>query len=146
MARVWVLYASNEQRREVDRLLAALFLRASWKPQPFQPSGSQSFFEVSLEASEIAAGLARTGVVFEVEAEDERFLHHPGLGLKRQQLDAAGEVVVRFGQLRRELAESAGNHQEFQRRLRLLEGQPWLDLMEPYRLSLLRSDQMPKAV
>lgn len=146
MARVWVLYASNEQKREVDRLLASLFLRASWKPQPFQPSGSQAFFEASVDPSEIAVKLARISVVFEVEAEDERYLHHPGLGLKRQQLDAAGEVVVRFGQLQRELVESAGNHQEFQRRLRLLEGQPWLDLLEPYRLSLLRSDQMPKAV
>lgn len=145
MARVWVLYASNEQRREVDELLADS-LRPIWKPQPFQPKGLQARFQLDAEAADITSQLAKTGCVFEVEGDSERFLHHPGLGIKRQQLDEAGEVLIRFGQLQKELGESNGNFQELQRRLRLLEGQPWLDLLEPYRLSIVRHNAMPKAV
>lgn len=146
MARVWVLLASGEQRREVDLLLASMSLRAIWKTQPFTPMGFQTIFKLDSEPADLAAALARTGCVFEIEADFERFLHHPGLGLKRQQLDEAGEVVIRIGQLEKELQESNGNQKEFQRRLRMLEGLPWLDLIEPYRLSLMRNHPMPKAV
>lgn len=145
MARVWVLYASNEQRREVDQLLADS-LRATWKPQPYQPNGHQTSFELDTEAAQISSQLARIGCMFEVEGDGERYLHHPGLGIKRQQLDEAGEVLIRFGQLQKELGECGGNFQELLRRLRLIEGQPWLDLLEPYRLSQVRYAAMPKAV
>ena len=145
MARVWVLYASSEQKSEVNQLLTGS-LRLTWKPQPYQPLGHQTSFELDVDGAEIASRLARIGCIFEVEGESERFLHHPGLGIKRQQLDEAGEVVIRFGQLQKELGESNGNLQELQRRLRLLEGQAWLDLLEPYRLAMVRYSPMPKAV
>ena len=145
MARLWVLSASKAQRREVDRLFASSFA-ALWRPQPHQPNTFQLVVDVSSDASRSASALSRIGIPFELEAAGERFLYHPGLGLKRQQLDEAGEVVLRTGFIRQQLIDSSGNTAEFERRLRLAEGQAWLDLLEPYRLALLRHDAMPRAV
>ncbi len=145
MARLWVLCASKAQRREIDKLFAAS-LAALWRPQPQQPNTFQLVATVTTEASQCAAALAQIAVPFEIEAPGERFLYHPGLGIKRQQLDEAGEVVFRAGFLKQQLLESGGNAAEFERRLRLAEGQAWLDILEPYRLALLRYDAMPRAV
>ena len=145
MARLWVLCASKAQRREVDRLFASSFA-ALWRPQPHQPNTFQLVVELSSDASESASALSRIGIPFEIEAAGERFLYHPGLGIKRQELDEAGEVVFRAGFIRQQLFESNGNAAEFERRLRVAEGQAWLDVLEPYRLALLRYDAMPRAV
>jgi hypothetical protein len=141
-----VLSASVSQRREVERLFAKPVAPLSWVPQPHQPRTYQVQLHTQHEPSKLASELARIGVPFEIEGDFERFLHHPGLGIKRQQLDEAGEVVIRTGQLRAELLDSNSSASEFERRLRLLEGQAWLDLLEPYRLGLVRYDQMPRAV
>jgi hypothetical protein len=134
------------QRREVDRLLAQFGARISWKPQPHQPNCYQTKFEIDHAADELASHLAKCQTPFEIEAQQERFLYHPGLGIKRQQLDEAGEIVFRSGEIRNQLVASGGNMAEFERRLRVVEGQAWLDLLEPYRLGVLRYDAMPKAV
>ena len=144
MARLWVLSASESQRREVEKLLGIGFAR--WRPQPYQPGSSQLVEDFALDPVTIASDLARIGCPFEIEAPFERILFHPGLGLKYQQLDEAGEVVLRAGFVHQQLRESAGNAAEFERRLRLAEGQAWLDLLEPYRLAILRYDAIPRAV
>ena len=80
--------------------------------------------------------LASLQVPFEVESEGaapERYLFHPGLGINRQMLNEAGEVLVRGEAVEAALAASQGNLKEFERRLRLLQGMPWLDLLEVYR-------------
>ena len=145
MARLWVLCASKAQRREVDRLFASSFA-ALWRPQPHQPNTFQLVVDVSSDASQCSSALSRIGTPFEIEATGERFLFHPGLGIKRQQLDEAVEVVLRTGFLKQQLIESNGSAAEFERRLRVAEGQAWLDVLEPYRLALLRYDAMPRAV
>lgn len=144
MARLWVLSASESQKREVENNLGLSF--ALWRPQPHQPGTFQLVEELELDVTTTSSGLARIGCPFELEAPFERVLFHPGLGLKYQQLDQAGEVVLRAGFVHQQLRESAGNAAEFERRLRLAEGQSWLDLLEPYRLAILRYDVMPRAV
>lgn len=146
MARVWVLLASEVQRRELDVLLASFSARASWLPQRHTPKSFQCVVEVNSLGSEVASELAAVGCVFEVEEASERFLYHPGLGLHRHATDEAGEPVIRAGQIANELVASGGNLAEFERRLRLLCGTPWLDVMEAYRLEMLRLDAIPRAV
>jgi hypothetical protein len=75
-------------------------------------------------------------VPFEIETEGsspERYLFHPGLGIARQILNEAGETLLRAEAVEAALNASQGNLKEFERRLRLLQGLPWLDLIEVYR-------------
>lgn len=146
MARIWVLSASNSQRQAVNSLFASCRVRLDWQPQPYQPASYQMIIETDLEASALASDLAKIGYLFEIECDAERFLFHPGLGILRQQLDNAGEPVIRMGQLRQQIAESAGSVSELERRLRLIEGQPWMDLLEPYRRQAIRYAAIPRAV
>ena len=141
-----MLCASTSQRREVDRLFASFSLHPAWQPQPHQNLSFQTVIDSVLDGASVASALAKIGTPFDIELDTERFLFHPGLGIKRQQLDETGEVVLRVGQLKRELLDSNSSAAEFERRLRVLEGQAWQDILEPYRLGILRYDQMPKAV
>lgn len=141
-----MLSASRSQRREVDQLLAPFRVRNKWFPQRYSPNQFQAISELSVNSATLAASLAKTGCVFEIEDGGERYLHHPGLGIHRQAIDEAGEVIIRAEQLALQLRLSGGNLKEFERRFRLLQGTAWLDLMEPYRLELLRYDEMPRAV
>jgi hypothetical protein len=61
----------------------------------------------------------------------ERYLFVPGLGLKRLELDIAGEVAVRGGSLELAVQESGGSIIELRRQIDLLLGKPWLALLEP---------------
>ena len=145
MARVWVLSASLSQRRQVEDLMAH-DSAVLWRPQPFQPETYQVCFESDWQGDVLSSRLASIGCPFEVETNSDRYLFYPGLGIKRQQLDEAGEVVIRFGQLKQQIQESAGSVSELERRLRVIEGQPWLDLLEPYRQGKTRYHVMPRAV
>lgn len=141
-----MLSASRSQRREVDLLLAPFQVPRKWFAQRNTPAHFQLEISLNQPAANLTVMLARVSCVFEVEDFPERFLFHPGLGIHRQTIDDAGEVVLRAEQLRLELEQSAGNLREFERRLRILQGTPWLDLLEPYRLELLRWDSIPKAI
>lgn len=141
-----MLSASRSQRREVDLLLAPFKVPGKWFAQRNTPSHFQLVIDINQPAADLASMLAKASCVFEVEETFQRFLFHPGLGIHRQTIDEAGEVVLRAEQLRLELEQSSGNLREFGRRLRILQGTPWLDLLEPYRLELLRLDAMPRAV
>lgn len=146
MARIWVLSAPLGQRQQVERLLAGFVLPSSWHPQPHAPGCFQLVLEIAIDPASIASELAKIGAVFEIEADGERYLHHPGLGILRQEIDGAGEVLIRAGQISAALANSAGNLHEFERRLRMLQGVAWLDLLEPYRLQSPRIRSLPRAV
>lgn len=141
-----MLSASKSQRRGVELLLAGLCEPSKWFPQRNSPGHFQLVAEIPTPGSVLASGMARIGCVFEIEEQFERFLFHPGLGIHRQAIDEAGEIILRADQVSAELRRSAGNLKEFERRLRLLQGIAWLDMLEPYRLELMRYDQLPRAV
>jgi len=61
------------------------------------------------------------------------FMHQPGLGIFRGELNAAGSIVLSEDRLQIMLEQSSGNHREFTRLLRLALGQSWDDLLEPFR-------------
>ena len=61
------------------------------------------------------------------------FMHQPGLGIFRGELNGAGSIVLSEDRLQVMLEQSLGNHREFTRLLRLALGQPWDDLLEPFR-------------
>ena len=61
------------------------------------------------------------------------FMHQPGLGIFRGELNAAGSITLSEDRLQAMLDESSGNHREFTRLLRLALGQSWDDLLEPFR-------------
>lgn len=146
MFRLWVLSASRTQRKQIETLFASVGVPFSWRPQPHSPGQSQTIVNLDTDAATAASELAKLACVFEIETETERFLFHPGLGLHRQELDEAGEPITRICQLKHLIAESQGSMSEFERRLRMLEGIPWLDILEPYRLGILRADSLPRAV
>ena len=61
------------------------------------------------------------------------FMHQPGLGIFRGDLNAAGSIVLSEDRLQIMLEQSSGNHREFTRLLRIALGQSWDDLLEPFR-------------
>lgn len=61
------------------------------------------------------------------------FMHQPGLGIFRGELNAAGSIVLSEDRLQIMLEQASGNHREFTRLLRLALGQSWDDLLEPFR-------------
>jgi len=63
------------------------------------------------------------------------FMHVSGLGIFRGELNRAGSMVLSEDRLQVMLEQSAGNHREFTRLLRMALGQPWDDLLEPFRAS-----------
>lgn len=146
MTRVWVLSATLGQRRRVENLLTKFGASTNWKLQRFAPATHQTIFELEIDIAWLVSELAKIGCVFEAEGPGERFLFLPALGVHRQELDDAGEPVIRFGHLKNLLSQSAGSLAEFERRLRIAEGVPWLDLLEPYRIGQSRTDSLPRAI
>ena len=141
-----MLSATLGQRRQLEEKLAPFFAPVEWFPQRYQPATQQTILNLKQDAAWLASELARIGVVYEIEGENEIFLHHPGLGVHRLELDEAGEPTIRFGQIDELVAKANGSMQEFLRLKRLAQGQPWLDLLEPYRLGSQRVDMLPRAI
>ncbi len=93
--------------------------------------------------------LAKTKATFELNSYgdySERYLHHPSLGICRNEFDQASEVVLRVGQLEQLLLETHGNLSDFSRGFRRLTGVPWLDLVEPYRKVAEYAIALPRAI
>lgn len=61
------------------------------------------------------------------------FMHQPGLGIFRGELNSAGSITLSEDRLQLMLEQCSGNHREFTRLLRLALGQSWDDLLEPFR-------------
>jgi hypothetical protein len=123
----------------INDLLLDFGLSGSWIAQPAQPLHYQMRLtftgRVDLAPS-LASSLANCHAPFELEtgaALPERYLYHPGLGIIRQQLNEAGEVLLREDAVMQAIRASEGNSHELERRLRLASGTTWLDLLETYR-------------
>jgi len=136
---LWVLSAHLDSCESLSDLLLEFGLSGSWIAQPAQPHHYQmrlNFTGRADVAASLASRLATFQAPFELEtgaALPERFLYHPGLGIIRQQLNEAGEVLLREDTVTQAIRASEGNARELERRLRLASGTPWLDLLETYR-------------
>ena len=137
---------------QINDILAQFGMPIHFTGQPLEVNTVQlrAVFEASEEqVPEIVSALARTSAVFELNAlglHPERFLHHPSLGICRNEFDEAGEAVLRVGQLEQLLLETKGNLSDFSRGFRRLTGVPWLDLVEPYRKVSEYAVALPRAV
>lgn len=139
---VWVLSASESLCVDVNLALAESGLSGIWKIQPVAIGNYQlrvSKNSNELDTTTLASKLQRIGVIAELELPVrggfQRYLVHPALGVCRQELDEAGEVLLRSGAVQALLEQSVGSAFEFKRLLRKLDGTLWLDLLEPYRQS-----------
>lgn len=136
---LWVLSAHLDSCRLINDLLLEFGLSGTWVAQPAQIQHYQLRIKSSgsaLMAASLASRLASCLAPFELETSaelPERYLYHPGLGIIRQQLNEAGEVLLREDAVRQAVRASDGNTHELERRLRLATGTAWLDLLETYR-------------
>ena len=101
-------------------------------------SGSMELKISNIEAENLVSELAQIpNCTFELiqSGRDSGvlFMHQPGLGIFRGELNAAGSITLSEDRLQAMLHESSGNHREFTRLLRLALGQSWDDLLEPFR-------------
>ncbi len=149
---MWVLSCPQDKCKEIDEILAEFSASRAWFAQPAAPSTYQlqtSFKGPAGVCADLASEFFKHGIVCEIEsrgAENERYLVHPRLGIHRQGIDAAGEQVIRLGQIQRFIFQSQGNMAEFARLIRMAEGQAWFDVFEPLRLSPEGVRLLPKAV
>lgn len=126
-------------------------MAASWLAQPNSALSYQAKANSQLALEQVpnlVSALAKLDVGFEVQVYGdcpERYLYHPGLGILRQQLSQAGELLLREDAVIAALQESLGNLRDFERRLRLLRGTAWLDHLDSYRVSA-ELKLLPKAV
>lgn len=134
-----MLSAPVDKCQPATQVLASFGVSGTWVAQPVAPFSYQLRVQARvsrLRLPELASQLASLQIPFEVESEGqapERYLFHPGLGICRQALNEAGEVLIRGEALEAAIVASQGSLKEFERRLRLLQGAPWLDLLETYR-------------
>jgi hypothetical protein len=149
---LWALSCPQDKCKEIDEILAEFSAPRAWFAQPAAPSTYQlqtSFKGPAGVCADLASEFFKHGIVCEIEsrgAENERYLVHPRLGIHRQGIDAAGEQVIRLGQIQRFIFQSQGNMAEFARLIRMAEGQAWFDVFEPLRLSPEGVRLLPKAV
>ena len=144
--------APVEAMGQINSILAEFGASGSFYGQPLEVNTVQLRIQADLPEQQIpnlVSSLAKTKAVFELNSfaeYSERFLHHPSLGICRNEFDQAGEVVLRVGQLEQLLLETRGNLSDFSRGFRRLTGVPWLDLVEPYRKVAEYAIALPRAV
>jgi len=137
---------------QINSILAEFGAPVSFTGQPLEVESVQlrSMIEVHEDQiPDLVSNLSRTKAIFELNTFSEhpqRFLHHPSLGICRNEFDEAGEVVLRAGQLEQLLMETRGNLSDFSRGFRRLTGVPWIDLVEPYRKVAEYAVALPRAV
>lgn len=136
---LWVLSAPLDSCAAISDVLLEFGLSGKWMAQPARAYCYQLRLSARLQPTAIAnlaSSLARCASPFEIETTDkmpERYLFHPGLGILRQQLNEAGEVLIREEAISAAISAAQGSAKEIERRIRLLSGTAWLDLLEPYR-------------
>ena len=149
---MWVLSCPQDKCKGVNELLASFSAPRTWLAQPALPSTYQ--LQTSLKGppglcSYLASELSKRGIICEIEcrdSENELYLVHPRLGIHRQSVDLAGEPVIRLGQIHSFISRSQGNMAEFERLIRVAEGQAWFDLFEPLRVAPEGVRLLPRAV
>lgn len=129
-----------ELASDVQEILGLTARSMRWRDQPAIDGHAQSVIQLSSRGralSQLASRLAKLSQIhFDLESWNpasggERYLFVPGLGIKRFELDAAGEFLVRSGSIELAIQESAGSQLELRRRLDILLARPWLALLEP---------------
>ena len=137
---------------QINSILAEFGLPGSFYGQPLEVNTVQLRSQADLpdeRIPQLVSLLAKTKATFELNSYgdySERYLHHPSLGICRNEFDQAGEVVLRVGQLEQLILEIRGNLSDFSRGFRRLTGVPWLDLVEPYRKVAEYAIALPRAV
>jgi hypothetical protein len=149
---LWVFSAPVEAMGQINSILAEFGVSGSFSGQPLEVNTVQLRIQADLTHDlipQLVSSLAKTKATFELNSFadcSERYLHHPSLGVCRNEFDQAGEVVLRVGQLEQLLLETRGNLSDFSRGFRRLTGVPWLDLVEPYRKVAEYAIALPRAV
>jgi len=149
---LWVFSAPVEAIGQINSILAEFGASGSFYGQPLEVNTVQLRVQVEIPEDQIPAlvsTIAKTTAIFELNSfadYSERYMHHPSLGICRNEFDQAGEVVLRVGQLEQLLLETRGNLSDFSRGFRRLTGVPWLDLVEPYRKVAEYAIALPRAV
>jgi hypothetical protein len=137
---------------QINSILAEFGASGSFYGQPLEVNTVQLRTQADLpehQIPDLVSSLAKTKAIFELNSfaeYSERFLHHPSLGICRNEFDQAGEAVLRVGQLEQLLLETRGSLSDFSRGFRCLTGVPWLDLVEPYRKVAEYAIALPRAV
>jgi hypothetical protein len=101
-------------------------------------SGAISLRLSPLEAEDLVSELAKIPNCYFELIQTARnsgtlFMHVPGQGIFRGELNVAGSLTLSEDQLQIMLTQAAGNFREFNRLLRLALGQSWDDILEPFR-------------
>lgn len=136
---LWVLSAHLNSCGEINNLLLDFGLSGTWMAQPAIESHYQLKASARCSSADIASlvsKLSKLQAPFELETLEqlpERYLFHPGLGITRQQLNEAGELLLREDAVLSAIASARGSAKDLDRRMRLLTGTAWLDLLEVYR-------------
>lgn len=146
-----VLSASRELKPDLDLVLSGFGLSAKWQVQHKQINAicSETIGQISNnDAHTLASALRVFPIWFELEIRTEieisRYLFVPMLGLHRQVLSEAGEVLIRQGGIEEAIYLAKGNGKELERLLRKLSGQNHTDLLD--QLQIERLPTISKAV
>lgn len=123
----------------VDDLLAVFNIKSCWSNQQLLV-GTQTtevhFMASTEQVEDLLAALNRIpGIHLDLSQDQLLFMLVPGLGIYRAQTNQAGEIMISEDRIRNALESSAGNHRELNRLMRLLLGQNWDDVLEPFRAS-----------
>ncbi|MFN5159605.1 MAG: DUF3145 family protein [Rhodoluna sp.] len=123
----------------VGELLSGLEI--NWLAQPLLVGSVKTEFALKMSAIEledIVSQLRRVeGIYLDCMQQGKEsgiwFMLAAGLGVFRAQTNAAGEIMLSEDRIRNALDQSAGNHRELTRLLRIQLGQAWDDVLEPFR-------------
>ena len=149
---IWVLAAPVDSLGEVSEILAEYSIASIWFTQPalhhtFQTRSSADLDQTSVD--DLVTNLTRLVDAFEITFfghEAALYAFESRLGLRRLNIDGAGEITLRVGQIERIIKLSKGNAAELERLFRQETAVTLLDQLEPLRRSIPRIDQLPRAV
>jgi hypothetical protein len=132
--------APHEHRLRIDSILSGFGAAFTCSIQHRQPRSiciKADFAASEEQVAPLVSSLAKLTNIFELETtecyEPARYLFVSGLGIHRQMIDHAGEILVRISSIESAVVNSASDFRELQRQLRLLSGQAHLDIIDSYR-------------
>lgn len=141
-----MLSANKELKTEINQVLSEFGVFATWSIQHKHLNAvcTSTRAQVSdSEAPQLASALRAFPIWFEMEVqsahENCRYLFVPVLGLHRQQLGQAGEVLIRHEAIEQAIYLAAGSAKELERLIRKLSGQNHIDLLDELRIDDLRT-------
>lgn len=119
-----------------------------WSNQSLLVGSSRSELKINLNSlalEELVSKLIRIdGLYLDIMQQGREtgvwFMLAPGLGPYRAEINASGEIMLNEERIRSALDQSAGNHRELSRLLRIALGQAWDDILEPFRAARYQSN------